>query len=99
MALLDWNQKCFIVTAAPDDIPISTTAIKVQEEFFRNKALNFKMPAKGRFNSEDQAMPNLELDVHTYLPFFEEDQDALITKIGHVLGILARLDKGIAIQQ
>jgi hypothetical protein len=32
--LSDWNQKFLVATTAADNIPASTAAIKIQEEFF-----------------------------------------------------------------
>jgi hypothetical protein len=96
LTLSDWNQKFFIATAAADDLPASTSAIEIQEEFFRTKALTFKTPAKRRFETEDVASPTLELDVRSYLPFFKEDEEFTITEIAHVTRVLARLDEGVA---
>jgi hypothetical protein len=71
LTLPGWSETFFIATAASDDIPASTTkAIKIQEEFFSTKALNFKTPAKRRFESDKQDIPSLELDVQPYSPFF-----------------------------
>jgi hypothetical protein len=95
LTLPDWNEKFFIATAASDDIPASTEAIEIQEDFFRTKALNFKTPAKCRFESGEQDSPSLELDVQPYSPFFWSDEEAPITKIAHILGMLAKLDEGI----
>jgi hypothetical protein len=95
--LPEWNEKFFIATSASDKaLPASTEAIEQQEEFFRTKALNFKTPAKRRFDSnEDQDTPLLELDVRPHSPFFRDDEEAPITEIAHVSGVLARLDEGV----
>jgi hypothetical protein len=58
--------------------------------------LNFKTPTKCRFASEDQDTLALELDVRPYSPFFRDDEDAPITEIAHVSGVLAKLDEGVA---
>jgi hypothetical protein len=42
----EWNEKILIATAVSDELPASAAAIEVQENFFCNKALNFKTPAK-----------------------------------------------------
>jgi hypothetical protein len=98
LTLSDWNQKFFIATAAADDLPASTAAIEIQEEFLRTKALTFKTPAKRRFDITDQSSAAaLELNVHSYSPFFKEDEEAPITKIAHVSGVLVRLDEGVAV--
>jgi hypothetical protein len=95
LTLPNWNEKFFIATAASDDVPASTEDIEIREEFFRTKALNFKTPAKHRFGTDTQDSPSLELDVQPYSPFFRTDEEAPITEIGHVSGVLAKLDEGV----
>ena len=98
LTLPEWNQKFFIATAAlDDDVPVSSAAMEVHETFFRTKALNFKTPAKrkrGLEDEDDSPMVAL-LDVSLYSPFFKADEEAPITEISHVTGVLARLDDGI----
>jgi hypothetical protein len=71
--------------------------MEIHEDFFRTKALNFKTPAKRKRGAEDEeesSAPSL-LDVSVYSPFFKDDEDAPITDIGHVTGVLSRLDDGV----
>jgi hypothetical protein len=99
LTLPDWNEKFFLATSAPDNIlPASSEAIEIQEEFYRTKALNFKTPAKPRFETnKEQDTPTLKLDVRPYSPFFRSDEDAPITEIDHVAGVLVKLDEqGVA---
>jgi hypothetical protein len=98
LTLSEWNEKFFIATAALDDIPVSTAAMEVHEEFFRTKALNFKTPAKRkRDDEEEDSLVASFLDVGIYTPFFKQDEDSPITELSHVTGILARLDEGVHI--
>jgi hypothetical protein len=96
LSLPEWNEKFLIATAASDDEPASKAAMEVQEDFFCNKALNFKTPAKRKHGPDnEQSLALFLLDVSPYLPFFKEDKEAPITEIGHVSGVLACLDQGV----
>jgi hypothetical protein len=95
LSLPEWNEKFLIAALASDDIPASTGAMEIQETFFCTKALNFKTPAKHKCGPDEGDSPPSLLDVNPYSPFFKEDKEAPITEIGHVSGMLARLDKGI----
>jgi hypothetical protein len=53
LSLQEWNEKFFITTNASDEAPASSTAMEVQETFFRTKALNFKTPAKRKRTQDD----------------------------------------------
>jgi hypothetical protein len=87
------EQTLFIATNTLDKAPASTAAMEVQENFFRTKALNFKIQKR-----EDGALPVPSLlDVSAYSPFFKEDEVTPVTEIGHIAGILAWLDQGITI--
>jgi hypothetical protein len=97
LSLSEWNEKFFIATAASDKAPASTAAMEMNKDFFRNKALNFKTPAKRKRSLEDEDSPTPSLlDISPYSPFFRSDEEAPITEIGHVPGVLAKLDKGVA---
>jgi hypothetical protein len=96
LTLPDWNEKFVIATSTSDGVPASTVAIELQEEFFKTKALHFKTPAKCRFVAKDQDTPTMELEVQLYSPFFREDEEAPITEIVHVSGVLAKLDEGVS---
>jgi hypothetical protein len=96
LSLSDWNEKFFIATNTSDELPASSAAMEVQEAFFRNKALNYKTPAKRKRSQEEEESesPSL-LDVSIYSQFFKEGVETPITELGHVTGILARMDQGI----
>jgi hypothetical protein len=72
--------------------------MEIQETFFRTKALNFKTPAKRkRSTDEDEDSPLSSLAISPYSPCFKEDEVVPITDIDHVSRILARLDKGVTV--
>jgi hypothetical protein len=72
--------------------------MEIQESFFRTKALNFKTPAKRKRSTEEDDSPLSSLAISPYSPFFREDEVVPIRDIDHVLlGILARLDKGVTV--
>jgi hypothetical protein len=98
LALPEWNEKFLIVAVVSDELPASAAAIEVQETFFQeNKALTFKTPVKQKRlqDNEGQELPD-PLDLSPYSPFFKKDEEAPITEVVHVVGVLARLDQGIA---
>jgi hypothetical protein len=98
LTLSEWNEKFLIATAVLDNIPVSTAAMEVHEEFFRTKALNSKTPAKRKRDIEEEdSLAASFLDVGIYTPFFKEDKESPITELSHVTGILARLDEGVHI--
>ena len=99
LTLPKWNEKFLIAASASDDIPASTAAMEIQDTFFRTKALNFKTPAKRKRSSDDdEDSPLSSLAISPYSPFFKEEDEVLpIADINHVLGILARLDKGVTV--
>jgi hypothetical protein len=96
LSLHEWNEKFCIATSASDEAPASSAAMEVQENVFRTKALTFTTPAKRKRAQDygESESPSL-LDVSAYSPFFKEDEVAPVTDIGHVAGILARLDQCI----
>jgi hypothetical protein len=96
LSLSDWNEKFFIAKNTSDDLPASSAAMEIQENFFRTKALNYKTPAKRKRNQEEEESqtPSV-LDVSVYSPFFKEGVETPITELGHVTGVLARMDQGI----
>jgi hypothetical protein len=94
LLLSEWNKKFFIATAASDKAPASTAAMEMKEDYFRNKGLNFKTPAKCKRSPDEEESPTpLLLNISPYSPFFRGDEEAPITEIGHVPGVLAKLDK------
>jgi phage shock protein A len=97
LGLPEWNEKFLIAAAISDDLPASAAAIEVQETFFRNKALNFKTPGKRKRGQDEQGddLPDL-LELSPYSKFFKQDEVAPITEVAHVVGVLARLDQGVA---
>lgn len=98
VTLPEWNERFPFAASASDDIPESTAAIKFQETFVRTKALNFKAPAaKRKQGAADYASPPPVLDISLYSPFFKETEVIPIMDIDHILGVLARLDKIIFI--
>jgi hypothetical protein len=97
LTLPEWNEKFIIVASAADDIPASTAAMEIQETFFRTKVLKFKTPAKWKRGSDESKSTMFGLDVSTYSPFFNEEKEAPIIDIDHVSGVLARLNKGITV--
>jgi hypothetical protein len=67
--------------------------MEVHEEFFCTKALSFKTPAKRKQSMDDGALPALFLlHVSIYSPFFKADEEAPITNLSNVTGVLAHLD-------
>jgi hypothetical protein len=96
LTLTEWNQKFLIATEALDDIPVSTAAMEVHEEYFWMKALNFKTPAKRKQSSEDEAsLVSSLLDISIYSPYFKAADDAPITDLNNVTGVLVHFDDGI----
>jgi hypothetical protein len=96
LSLPKWNEKLFLATSASDDLQASKAAIEVREDFFRTKTLNFKTPAKQKRSSDEGKSPTLSLfDMSTYSPFFKADEEAPITDIRYVAGVLVRFDEGI----
>jgi hypothetical protein len=95
LALPEWNEKFLIAATVSDQLPASAAAIEVQETFYRDKALLFKTPAKRKYQDDDgETLPDL-LDLSPYSPFFKVDEEAPMTEIDHVAGVLIRLDEGI----
>jgi hypothetical protein len=91
-----WKDAFFIATNASDEAPTSSATMEVQETFFRTKALNFKTPAKCKCSPDEGESPAPSfLDMSTYSPFFKDDEEAPITELGHVSGVLAWLNQGV----
>jgi hypothetical protein len=90
------QKKFFIATNTSDELPASSAAMEIQETFFRTKALNYKTPVKCKRSQEEEGYeaPSL-LDMSVYSPFFKEGVETPITELGHVTGVLARMDQGI----
>jgi hypothetical protein len=80
------------------DEPLAlAAAIGVQKNVFCNKALNFETLAKHKRTQDEEGEGSPDLfDATPYSPFFKKDEEAPITEVEHVVGMLARLDQGIA---
>jgi hypothetical protein len=96
LPLTEWNEKFLIATEALEDIPVSTAAMEIHEEYHRTKALKYKTPGKRKRDSEEEdSVGGSLLDVSVYSPYFKVPEDAPIADLDKVTGVLARLDDGI----
>jgi hypothetical protein len=62
--------------------------MEVQEDFYRNKALAFKTPAK-RKRTLDEDTFDLVIAAH-YSPLFKDDEDLVLGDLSEVSGMLSR---------
>jgi hypothetical protein len=86
-----WSEKFLMASAAGDDEPASSAAMEVQEDFYRNKALTFKTPAKRKRTLDEDT---LELvSAVPYSPLFKDDEDLVLGDLSEVSGLLSRFDQ------
>jgi hypothetical protein len=86
-----WSEKFLMAEAAGDEEPASVAAMEVQEHFYRNKALNFKTPAKNKRTPKESRLELLSSV--TYSPLFKDDEDLILGDLSEVSGLMSRFDQ------
>ena len=88
-----WSDKFLMASAAGDEVPASSAAMEVQEDFYRNKALTFKTPAKRKRIAEDLSVEAVV--AIPYAPLFKDAEDLVLEDLSQVSGLLSRFDQSV----
>jgi hypothetical protein len=84
-----WSKK--FLMASGNKEPASSATMEVQEDFYHNKALTFKTPAKRKIPLDEDTF---ELVIAVpYSPLFKDDEDLVLVDLAEVSGLLSRFDQ------
>lgn len=87
------SEKFLMASAAGDDKPASSATMEAQEDFYHNKALTFKMPAKRKRTLEEDMLDLVTAVPYSPFSLFKDDKDLVLGYLSKFSGLLSRFDQ------